>query len=310
MQNTDGIGFGHIDIRALRFLVAVLEHRSVTRAGELMGLSQPAASRLLSQLRRALGDDPLLVRVRGGGYVPTARAVQLLPRLHEALIAAHRLFVRDSFDPATSNRTLRVATTDYGSAVVLTNLARDLVRSAPGISLDVRPFTTQTFDDLEAGRLDFALYTDEALPSTFHYRKLFDETFACVVRHGHPVLRHRDADGHVSASRLAALPRVLLTYIDGLKAEVDDPMAAFGGSSPAGTFFTPYFLSGPLLLSGSDHVLCIARRAADLVAAMANVEVIDLPELVGFAYRMIWHDRAEGDDCLAWVRQRIETAQS
>lgn len=55
----------HLDLRSLRLLAAVLEHRSVTRAGERLGLSQPAASRAVAHLRRALG-DPLLVRAGVG----------------------------------------------------------------------------------------------------------------------------------------------------------------------------------------------------------------------------------------------------
>jgi DNA-binding transcriptional LysR family regulator len=306
MQKTDENGFGHIDIRALRFLALVLELRSVTSAGESMGLSQPAASRLLAQLRRAMGDDPLLVRARGGGYVPTVRAAELMPKLTHTLAATDLLFARNEFDPATSKRVLRVATTDYGSAVVLTGLACDLAKSAPGISLDVRPMTTDTLNDLEEGRVDFALYTDDELPPSFRHQKLFNETFACVVRHDHPVLKHRDRRGRVSIAQLAELPRVLLVYIDGSKVEVDDPLEAFGGKRKAGSFFTPYFLSAPLLLGGSDHVMCIARRAADLVASMAKVTVVDIPEAGGFTYCTIWHERADGDGCLAWIRQRVE----
>ncbi|MFD0391336.1 LysR family transcriptional regulator [Tistrella bauzanensis] len=228
MRISDDHGVGHIDIRALRFLALVLELRNITRAGEVMGLSQPAASRLLAQLRRALGDDPLLVRTRTG-YVPTVRAARLIPHLAETLAATDRLFSGDRFDPATSTRQVRVATTDYGSAVVLTGLARDLAQSAPGISLEVRPWTTHTLDDLESGHVDVALYTDDPLPAGFHHQALFEERFACVVRHDHPVLAHRDRHGHVAAARLARLPRVRLSYIDGTRTEIDDPLAAFGG---------------------------------------------------------------------------------
>lgn len=65
MQESHIPGIGSIDLRALRFLMEVLDRRNVTRAGATMGLSQPAASRLLAQLRRALGGDPLLVRGSG-----------------------------------------------------------------------------------------------------------------------------------------------------------------------------------------------------------------------------------------------------
>ena len=306
MQKADGNGFGHIDVRALRFLACVLERRSVTRAGAAMGLSQPAASRLLAQLRWVLGDDPLLVRTSGGGgYVPTARAVELMPRLAEALAAAAPLIAPPAFDPAVTTRPRRGAARGYGAGLGLARLARDLATSAPGLSFDIRAWGADTLNDLEEGRLDFALYTDAPLPACFRYQKLFEERYACVVRHDHPVLAHRDADGRVAPTRLAELPRVLLRYPNGSETAVDDPLAPFGVPRAGAAFRTPYFLSGPLLVGSSDHVLCTARRVAELVASMAKVRVIEFPEAGRFTYCLIWHERAEADPGLVWIRERV-----
>ena len=52
----------NFDLNLLKTLDAVLETRSVTRAAQKLGLSQPATSHALQRLRDALG-DPLLVRV-------------------------------------------------------------------------------------------------------------------------------------------------------------------------------------------------------------------------------------------------------
>ncbi len=306
MQKANEYGFGHIDIRALRFLSLLLETRSVTRSGEALGLSQPAASRLLAQLRRALGDDPLIVRASGGGSVLTARAVELVPLLADALSSAERLFSAGGFDPAASERTFRIATTDYGAAVVLAPVARDLRARAPGVSIDIRTFDTSTLNELEEGYLDLALYTDETLPKGFRQNVLFQERFACVVRRDHPVLAHRDEHGTVPVTRLAELPRVLLTYPEGARRGVDDPLLELTGAGQSGSFLTPYFLAGPLLVSQSDHVLCMARRVAELVAEMADVQVVDMPDTMGFTYCIAWHERTDRDPAHIWMRQCIE----
>ncbi|MCU1321270.1 MAG: transcriptional regulator [Acidobacteriaceae bacterium] len=44
-----------LDVRSLRTLKVLLDTRSVTKAGEAMAISQPAASRVLAQLRHAIG---------------------------------------------------------------------------------------------------------------------------------------------------------------------------------------------------------------------------------------------------------------
>ena len=89
MQKADG-GLGSLDLRALHLLGSILETRSVTRTAEAFGLSQPAASRALEQLRRALGDR-LVVRGSAGGSL-TPRAQALVPLVKEAIEAVGRVF--------------------------------------------------------------------------------------------------------------------------------------------------------------------------------------------------------------------------
>ncbi|WGI26397.1 LysR family transcriptional regulator [Halomonas alkaliantarctica] len=308
MQKVNDHATGHLHLRSLRFLAQVLSLRSVTRAGETMGLSQPAASRLLAQLRRALGDDPLLVRTQGGGYVRTARAEALMSQLAEVIAAEDRLFQPPSFDPSSSERVLRVATTDYGAAVVIREFARVTACEAPGVSLDLRAWESKTLVELEEGRLDFALYTDEAVPPGFHHESLFTERFACVVRHDHPVLAHRDGDGHIAPSRLAELPRVVLLYPEGSATAIDDPLALHGRARGPGDTITPYFLSSPLLIGQSERVLCLPRRAAELVAPLADLAVIDFPQAGEIHYCVIWHGRAARDPAIAWATECLRRA--
>ncbi|TIV26790.1 MAG: LysR family transcriptional regulator, partial [Mesorhizobium sp.] len=58
-----------LDLNLVRVLDALLREKSVTRAGEQIGLSQPAVSAALNRLRHALNDQ-LFVR-RGNDMVPT-----------------------------------------------------------------------------------------------------------------------------------------------------------------------------------------------------------------------------------------------
>ena len=111
-----------------------------------------------------------------------------------------------------------------------------------------------------------------------------------------------------SAFELAALPRVVLLYPDGSETGIDDPLAAYGRPLGPSDLRTPYFLSAPLFVSGSDFVLCVPRRMADLVAASGDLVVVDFPEAEPFTYCVVWHDRAEMDAGLRWVRGRLEAA--
>src|SRR6201998_4038733 len=77
------MNWGAFDLNLLVVFDAVMQERSVTRAGSRIGLSQPAVSHALNRLRYMLKDQ-LFVRTPEG-MVPTPRAEQLADPLRRAL---------------------------------------------------------------------------------------------------------------------------------------------------------------------------------------------------------------------------------
>ena len=77
------MNLGTFDLNLLIVFDAVMQERSVTRAGDKIGLSQPAMSHALNRLRHMLKDQ-LFIRTPEG-MVPTPRAEQLAEPLRRAL---------------------------------------------------------------------------------------------------------------------------------------------------------------------------------------------------------------------------------
>ncbi len=303
MHKTDG-GLDSLDLRALRLLASILETRSVTRTAEAFGLSQPATSRALEQLRRAVGDR-LVVRVSTGGAL-TPRAQALVPLVKDAIEAVGRVFAPSTFDPATAEAVVRVATTDYGAAVVMAPLAAHLAQAAPGVCIEVVPWGADTLAGLEGGQLSSALYADGDLPNDFHTRDLFEEGYSCLLRSEHPALALLGESGSTAAEVLGGYARAVMMFPDGRRTLVDDVMSRLT-ATPDGraTLRTPYFLSGPLALQHSDIVMCIPSRAARLLARMGELACVDLPEAAGFTYRLVWHERSHTDPLHVWMRKAV-----
>ncbi|MEK1949364.1 MAG: LysR family transcriptional regulator, partial [Ensifer adhaerens] len=130
MNNLTGI-----DLNLLVVLDALLTERHVSRAAVRLNKSQPAVSHALARLRE-LFDDPLLVR-HGGRLEPTIRALELAPRLVEAMGRVRSLLAPAGFDPATERHVFRLAMSDYGAAVLLPKLMATLRAEAPYIDLIV-----------------------------------------------------------------------------------------------------------------------------------------------------------------------------
>jgi DNA-binding transcriptional LysR family regulator len=91
-----------IDLNLLVVFDAIMTERQVTRAGERLGLSQPATSNALARLRN-LTKDELFVRNRGR-LDPTPVAIALAQQIQPALSQIQTaLSTAQPFDPMTSD---------------------------------------------------------------------------------------------------------------------------------------------------------------------------------------------------------------
>ena len=296
------------DLNLLKALDALIASESVTRMGEHLGITQPAASRVMTRLRRSFG-DPLLVRT-SKGYVLTPRAAALKQSTSDALAKANRVFLDTDFAPQTSRREFRVASTDYGSIVVLNDVLRSLAVHGKNLSIHIEPWKEQTLQDLESGELDLALYADDPVPGDFHTRDLFKETYGVLLAKTHPLALQKSASTRLRASDLIEFPQIVATYPSGRHTAVDDVLAQLGYTSSSIKMAVPYFLAAPWFIQGTDFVMLCPQRAAQALAehpamtwrGLANKER-------DFTYRMVWHERAHKDAGLTWLREVIVKLQ-
>src|SRR5579862_653575 len=96
------VKLGAIDLNLLVVFDAVMQERNVTRAGQRLGLSQPAMSHALTRLRHMLKDD-LFVR-SPKGMRPTPRAEELALPVRTALDGLQHSLEPPQFVPSTATR--------------------------------------------------------------------------------------------------------------------------------------------------------------------------------------------------------------
>ena len=303
MQKVDEQIIQDLDFRSLRFLRLLFQTRSVTRTGEILELSQPAASRVLAKLRTMLG-DPLLLRTSKGGTL-TPRAQRLEPRVLAALSAIADVFAPETFDPSTSARTFQLASTDYGAATVLPSLLAELSVKSPSLALDVSAWSSHTLADLESGKLDFALYAEGDLPPDFHARLLFKDAQACLLRKNHPLISKADKQGRLLPNQIVKYPQIVMRYPDGLDTGIDEIIGDSGQKSPHVPLRLPYFLVVPLAVIKGEAVACIPLRLAKILAASQNCAALEIKGDYEFSYRLIWHGRMHHDLGFKWLRETI-----
>lgn len=295
-----------IDLNLLVTLRALLETRSVGRTAIRLNMSQPAVSRALARLRLVFGDR-LLVKA-GAGMLETPRAAALLEPVRKALAGLEEVLDGGQrFNPETSERVFRIASTDYGASAVLPSLMARITAMAPLGGIEIVPMTPGYFRDLGTGELDLVLFTGGGAPAHLSSDDLFREDYVCVIRAGHPVLR--EAQGSkISLDSYLAWPHVLVTVHGGRTGLVCDKLRSIGRERRI-VLWLPYFGAAVAATLASDLILTIPRRIAANASKASQLVFLEPPvDLDGFDYRMIWHPRSDDDAGHRWLRMSMKDA--
>jgi DNA-binding transcriptional LysR family regulator len=179
------MNWGAFDLNLLIVFDAVMQERNVTKAGQRIGLSQPAMSHALNRLRYMLKDE-LFIRTPDG-MAPTPHAERLAPPLRTALSELQAALEPDAFVPAEAERRFALAVNNYAAVVLAPSLVAAVAEAAPRVSLDLRPSgTLDIVERLDRGELDLAICSVDTVGERFAHCALFEDPFVVVMRHGHP----------------------------------------------------------------------------------------------------------------------------
>ncbi len=178
-----------VDLNLLKIFDAILTEGAVTRAGNRIGLSQPAMSAALVRLRD-LFEDRLFVRTPGG-MEPTARARELAGPIQRSLREIEDA-LRNSpeFDPARARRTFVVGMTEYAEVALVERLTELLRQQSESIDLRLRSIAkVEYLDLLDEGGIDAFVGHADAVPPSVS-TSLLKDPLVLLARRGHPS-RHK-----------------------------------------------------------------------------------------------------------------------
>lgn len=290
-----------IDLNLLRLFDAVYRARSVSRASDLLGLTQPATSQGLTRLRLLL-KDALFVRAPGG-VAPTPRAERLALAVQAALATLEQaLNEAAQFDPAQSAKVFRLHMSDIGEARFLPDLMVALRRLAPGVRLETLPLQgSDIAQALDSGRIDFAF---GFLPTVKDTRRveLLQDRYIVLLREGHPFTKKRRS-GQALLDDLRQLEFVAVrSHSDTLRIlqllQLEDRLR----------LGTEHFMVLPAIVKATDLAVVMPRNIARLFAEAGGYTLIEPAfALRDFTVSLHWSRRFEADPGNQWLRQLIVT---
>ena len=294
------------DLNLFPAFMALMEERSVTRAAERLGVTQPALSNTLNRLRETFR-DPLFVRQRYG-VAPTEFAASIAPTVAAALSQFDELVrIQQDFQPETAERLFTIAANSYVEFVLMPRLVARLQAEAPGVRLRLAPFG----DDLtEAGVMSgataLALGRMVEPPDTVVVQHLISEGLACVVRADHPQVGHTldratfERLKHVNVLPPGRLRAGLFQALDrqALRREV--------------AISVTHFLAVPEMIAVTDHCATLPRLICRALERDPRLKILPSPVDLGtFPVEMAWHVRHRHDAAHRWLRSVVaDTAKT
>ncbi|MFS2162659.1 LysR family transcriptional regulator [Variovorax sp. Varisp62] len=293
-----------IDLNLFLAFQAIYATRSVTLAGERLGMTQSAMSNALKRLRERF-NDALFVRSTDG-MVPTPVAERLITPIEEGLACLMQAVDQGrTFEAQTSGRTFRIAVNDIGQLVMMSELLLVARGIAPGVRFEtVDVPIAEARQRMLHGQIDIALGSWEPIGPSFYQQRLFDETFVVLTSRASP-LGGRDSiglDEYLAAEHIAYRPHGTTDF------QLQQTLERAGALDRRRVILTAAHSLGLSSIVASSGLLLTApaRLAQAMVASRTDLHIVNAPfEVVPFEIRQQWHERFHQDSGNRWLRELI-----
>jgi DNA-binding transcriptional LysR family regulator len=213
----------NVTLRQLRVFRSVAEGRNFSRAGDQVGLSQPAVSRSILELEGQLGLKLLdrttrEVVLTEAGHSLAARLERVLDELDQTLQDVAGL-------ASARGGKVRVASSPTLSANLMPACIAACTAQAPGIQfLLLDRIQQDVLDSVRSGEVDFGVVIEPSEADDLHCESILNDPFVLVLPPSHKLARKAS----VRWSALDGQPLVLLDHASGSRRLIDQALARHG----------------------------------------------------------------------------------
>ncbi|MCF6196279.1 MAG: LysR family transcriptional regulator [Emcibacter sp.] len=285
-----------VDLNLFIVFETIYAERNLTRAADILCLSQPAVSNALARLRRTF-DDPLFIRANKS-MVPTPAAENIIGRVREALqLMTSSLTEEGIFQPDRADKTFRINMSDLIAAMILPPLEEMVSRRAPGLNFESYHIPrADLLRELSGGTMDFAIDVPMFNDPQLCHAPLLKERYVCMLGRDHPFkgdkLTLEDYLGfdHIHVSSRRSGPGHVEIALNRL------------GHRRHIQLRLQHYLVAPLVALRSGLALTAPLRSV----SQYDARLMELPfELADLELHLYWHKSRSEDQANRWMRDRI-----
>lgn len=171
-----------MDIRVLKYFLAVAREENITKAAESLFISQPALSRQLMQLEEELGAK---LFVRGQHSISlTEEGMFLRRRAQEIIDLAEKTKTEFKGDDENLSGTIAIGSGEMDAVRILPDIMRTFSEKYPNVKFELYSNDTDHIKErLERGLLDLGILLEPTDLSKYAYIRLPIREHWCVIMH-------------------------------------------------------------------------------------------------------------------------------
>jgi len=283
-----------MELRHLRYFVAIAEERSFSRAAERLWVAQPGLSSQIRRLEAELGITLFTRHARGVDL--TDAGALFLERARAALAAADDALAVGRDLEAGVVGSVRLGLAAEAPAIATPGLLTAFGREHPNVEVTVvSSYAGALLRDLQDGRLDAVIAPSASAPADLRSLRIASEPWVALVAPGHRL----GTPGSISAEALRGEPVVVTGHRDGAGydravSELLEGLGVEGALVPGGP--------GPAL-----HAAVAAGEAITLgTAASAGLLARPLKPMRRLRHELSWRDETPAPA----LRELIASAQA
>jgi LysR family transcriptional regulator, nitrogen assimilation regulatory protein len=309
---------GHMQFRQLRYFVKIVDAGSFSRAASVVHVAQPALSQQVAELEERLG--VMLLQRSARGVRPTAAGEILYKEASAILHQLDQLPNAIRPDSGEPEGTVSLGFVSSLAPKLVGGVLEECRASLPKVTLRVSDGDSLSLEDrIASSSVDLAVLYEDEFATALTRKPLFRQKMYLISRVPLP-----DHEGPISLQRLAQMPLVLPSAINGRRAKIDrafeaaklTPNVVLEADSlasemwavrtdvgctilPVGdmSHFGPHAFAKPVLIEPPMYLICSIVYSAGFPLTNAGEAVRDL--LMGFIERRVQQADMPGTEWIA-----------
>ncbi len=196
-----------MDLRVLRYFLTVVEEESISKAAEVLKLSQPTLSRQLMDLEQELNVKLFVRGNRKHRITLTEKGRILHRRASELLGLANTAISEITDDESSVSGKIKIGTLETTNIRFFSKVVSDFCKIYPKVSFDVINLSYREIrDGVDKGTLDFGVFIETFSKPEFDYVELpHSDLVGFMVPKDHEIAKR----GYVQMSDIYTHPLIV-----------------------------------------------------------------------------------------------------